>query len=512
MLVVGAGPTGLLLASELVRRGVGCLLADAHDAPLGWDRATVVHPRSLQVLESLGLAERLLAQGVRVPAARIRSGGADLGLIDLTQADPRYGFDLGVSQEVTERVLTAHLEDLGGRVTRSTRVVGLRPGEDGVVAALEGAGGPREVAASWVVGCDGIRSTVRARAGIPFEGSDIAAPWAVFDAGIDGWEDAFDVTAPFLDVPPVILTPLPGRRWRVYLRPTTDDGDLVAEAEAVVRRYAPGARFTGVEHPTRFRCHSRVAAGFRSGRMLLAGDAAHACSPAEGHGMNTGLQDAFNLGWKLALVCRGAAGPGLLDTYEAERRPVALRVVASGDDVEVGHALTTAKERAVRDAAILAAFADPAYAHHEAVAQAETDRCYAGCGLALGDPSDALGPGDLLPTTGPVHPAGAAPCALHELTHHPGHTLLVLGGPEADGAEVAALAQGLGSAHAGSALVDAVAGLAVRDGGMDAGTARQLGVSGTTILAVRPDRYVGLRHDGPDAAAAVAGYLTLLAR
>ena len=133
-----------------------------------------------------------------------------------------------------------------------------------------------------------------------------------------------------LDQPPVILTPLPGRRWRAYLRPTSETSDLVAEAEEVLLRYVPGVGFAGVENPARFRCHSRVAARYRSGRVLLAGDAAHACTPAEGHGMNTGLQDAFNLGWKLALVCRGEAGAGLLDTYEAERRPVAELVVSVG--------------------------------------------------------------------------------------------------------------------------------------------------------------------------------------
>ena len=175
----------------------------------------------------------------------------------------------------------------------------------------------------------------------------------VFDATIEGWENYYEVVFPRLDTPPVILTPLPGRRWRVYLRPTADTSDLVAEAGEVLRRYQPGARFAGFENPTRFRCHSRVAARFRSGRVLLAGDAAHACTPAEGHGMNTGLQDAFNLGWKLALVCRGDAGAGLLDSYEGERRQVAERIVASGADVEIAQAMTDAGERAARDHTVI---------------------------------------------------------------------------------------------------------------------------------------------------------------
>ena len=203
-----------------------------------------------------------------------------------------------------------------------------------MTATIESDGERRRVVAEWVVGCDGHRSFVREAAGIDFRGTTIEAPWAVFDATVDRWEDDYDLVFPFLDQPPLILTPLPERRWRAYARPTSDSSDLVAEAEGVLRRYKPAARFTGVENPARFHCHSRVASRYREGRVLLAGDAAHACSPNEGHGMNTGLQDAFNLGWKLALVCRGAAGPGLLDTYETERRPVAELVVASGAEVE----------------------------------------------------------------------------------------------------------------------------------------------------------------------------------
>jgi len=271
----------------------------------------------------------------------------------------------------------------------------------------------------------------------------------------------------------VILTPLPDRRWRVYLRPTSETSDLVAEAGEVLRRHLPGVGFTAVENPTRFRCHSRVAARYRSGRILLAGDAAHACTPAEGHGMNTGLQDAFNLGWKLAMVCRGEAGEGLLDTYESERRPVAELVVSSGAEAEIAHAMTDAGERAARDADLRRMLADPDVVHHEAAAASELDRSYPRSRAVAGDDNALLDPGVLLPDT---------PQRLHELTHRPGHTLLVLGGPQADPARVDALVTEL----------DAVGGT------MDATLAAQLGVVDVTILAVRPDRYVGLRDDRGD--------------
>jgi FAD binding domain-containing protein len=353
------------------------------------------------------------------------------------------------------------------------------------------------------VGCDGFRSSVRELAEIDFLGTRVESPWAVFDAAAEGWIEEYDLTFAHLDLPTVILTPLPGRRWRVYVRPQSDASDLVANATEVVRRYDPGVTFVDIENPVRFRCHSRVASQFKSGHVLLAGDAAHVCSPTEGHGMNTGLQDAFNLGWKLALVCRGLSGPGLLDSYEAERRPVALRVAQSGDESEDNQSLQSRTERRARDSGIRSTFADPESSHPEVVAHAELDRSYAGCGVVLGDTNDLLAPGARLPGTAPVHPFGGNACALHRNTHRANHTLLVLGGPEADTEEVLRVKRVLDATIAGSVMVDAVLGFCAPPaiagvGQMDHSVAEQLGIERLTVLAIRPDRYVGLRLDGSD--------------
>lgn len=232
--------------------------------------------------------------------------------------------------------------------------------------------------------------------------------------------------------------------------------------------------------------------------------------------MNTGVQDAFNLGWKLALACRGGNEDALLDSYEAERRPVALRIVATGDAFDSNQTMTEQRERAARDIAMRQTFSEPSSVHHEAVAAAELDRSYADSDLVMGDRNDRLAPGDLLPTTSAVLPAVGEACALHELTHRPGHTVLVLGGMDAAGADVLDLAATLKVACGESQVVDAVIGLCVRPedlpiGGMDESVAQQLGVQGLTVLAVRPDRYVGFRHDGTDPGA-LAPYLDAFAR
>ncbi|MGH9272783.1 MAG: FAD-dependent monooxygenase, partial [Ilumatobacteraceae bacterium] len=355
-MIVGAGPTGLLLAGQLCRRGVDCVLVDAYDAPLAWDRATVVHPRSLQIFESLGLVDQFLQGAVRIRGARFHSAGRMLGMLDFGANPTRYPFDLGVSEETTERILTGYLDSVGGKVIRSTRVVDLAQEGDRVIVTLETGGERRVITVEWVVGCDGYRSTVSDVTGIAYEGSVPDERWAVFDAGLDGWNADFDVTSAHFDDPLVILTPLPGQRFRVYLRPDSRTADLEATARDVLDRYPPGVSFNGVQNQSRFLCHARVAERFRSGRVLLAGDAAHSCSPTEGHGMNTGLQDAYNLGWKLAHVCRGQAGDVLLDSYEAERRPVAARIVESGAAADAAQARLDAADRSARDAQLTTTF------------------------------------------------------------------------------------------------------------------------------------------------------------
>jgi hypothetical protein len=286
------------------------------------------------------------------------------------------------------------------------------------------------------------------------------------------------------------------------MRPESDDGDLVTEASAILQRYDSGARFVRVENPARFHCHSRVATSYRSGRALLAGDAAHVCSPAEGHGMNTGLQDAFNLGWKLALVCDGRGRERLLDSYEIERRPVAEQIVASGMAAEASEMLTDADGRSARNTQMLELFGDAQALHHEAAAAAEIDRSYAASPIVIGETPNEVAPGRRLPDTAPAEHPTAGSAALHQFAHHAGHTVIVLGGDAAAPGDVLHLVEDI-EATCGSTPTDLVFGFSSQPDGetigrIDERVTNQLGVVGLTTLVIRPDRYIGLRHDGAE--------------
>jgi 2-polyprenyl-6-methoxyphenol hydroxylase-like FAD-dependent oxidoreductase len=515
VLIVGAGPVGLLAAIELRRRGVECRLIDSLDAPQHWDRATVVHPRSLELFEALGIVDRFMATGVPQRGARLYSDGEVLGAVDFSTSGEPYAYNLGLSEEVTERFLTEYLEGIGGSVERSTRLTGLEAGADSVTATLEREGGAGErVVAEWVVGCDGYHSLIRELSGIELRGHDIDDPWAVFDVSLGGREDDFETTIVYLEETMVILTPLPGQRFRVYTRPHSADADFVAEATAVLARYLPDQPLEEIENPTRFFCHAKVADRYRAGRVLLAGDAAHVCSPDQGHGMNTGLGDAANLGWKLALVCRGVAAAELLESYEAERRPVALGVAESGDAMEAMGRFDGAEGRAARDRDVRAMLADPESVHHEAVAEAEMNIDYAGSPVVVGAGAGPLGAGARLPDLGPVQLPGAEPQRLHELAHRPGHTLLLLAG-EGREEELATLLAEARELVDASPLFDEVFALTTEPnpaapvGRLDPAAAAALGIDAVAVLAIRPDRHVGLRSEGTDLTG-VRGYAELV--
>lgn len=509
VIVVGAGPTGLVLAIELARRSVPCHLVDRRPEPLGRDRAIVAKSRSLEVFQGLGLADTFLRRGRIIRGINLFSGGSKVASVGLEDLDSPFPFDLCLPEEETERILTDKLESLGGRIERGVEFAGLDQGRHDVRARLRSLqDGERTLEASWVVGTDGVHSGVRAAIGDEFDGHDYPALWGVADAHLTGWHQPRDHATVQIEPPVVIAFPLRDGRWRFTFRPESKDDDFLRTVGARLAAISPGAALQDPDEPQLFHTHARVARRYRIGRILLAGDAAHACTPFEGHGMNTGMQDSHNLGWKLALVVSGAAPESLLDSYEAERRPVAQAIARSGDDAEARAAPGNPAERQ----ALIQFLATPDGRSAAALAEAE---------IAFGyDRSPIVD--EIAPDSGRVargtqigyRVGDAAPLQgrnrtlrLHQLIDGPGHTLFVMLG-EADPAAVddgLALARAAAERyrpHVQAYVVTRSASTQAddRDGRLYDPTGalhERLGAEQPCLCLVRPDGHLGFRGTPP---------------
>lgn len=333
VLIVGAGPTGLMLAIELARRGIPFHIIDQRSAPLPWDRAAVVKSRSLEIFAALGIADEFVRRGKKIRGADFYEHTTRRASVRLADLDTPFPFTLGLSESETEAILTAELERLGGAIERGVTFISMEADDGGARVKIRDDKGERTIHAAWVVGTDGLHSKVRDAVGITFDGHDYPLLWGVVDAHFARWPHDDDVMAVHFN-PPLISIPINDGKWRMYFRGRKGDTNLLPRIAEWLRNYAPDASLVSPDEPQLFHTHCRLASNFRAGRVLLAGDASHACSPMEGHGMNTGIQDAFNLGWKLALVVKGEAPESLLESYNAERRVIAGIVGASGDTIE----------------------------------------------------------------------------------------------------------------------------------------------------------------------------------
>ncbi|MXM67661.1 monooxygenase [Streptomyces sp. HUCO-GS316] len=338
VLVVGAGPTGLALAAQLRSYGTGFRIVDRSLDRVRESRALAIQPRTLEMLAGYGVTDELVARGN--PAVQLRMHLSRrvvrVPLFDIGCRDTAYPFLLFLSQAETERVLAEHLAGRGVTVERGTEVLGLERQGEHVICRLRGSDGTEEtVRARYVVGCDGAHSTVRVQAGIDFAGHAYPQTFLLADLEVDGLETGAAhsyVTAAGL----VFFFPLVSpATWRMLtMRPPDAPAGQVTQAllqEIVDRCVGDRLVLRDPVWMTDFRLHKRGAARYRAGPFFLAGDAAHIHSPAGAQGMNTGIQDALNLGWKLAYVCQGTAPENLLETYEAERAPVGRGVLRLTD-------------------------------------------------------------------------------------------------------------------------------------------------------------------------------------
>lgn len=331
VLIVGAGPTGLTLACALALRGIRAEVIDRQAAGDNTSRAAVIHARTLEVLEPVGVASTLVARGLPAQRFTIRDRDRVLVPIAFDQLPTRYPYTLMVSQAVTEQVLLGRLQELGCEVQRPRNLRTLAQDATGVTATLDDGG---TIRARYVVGCDGMHSAVREQSGIPFEGDSYGESFVLADVRLRGGALPQDeVVLYFSPAGMVVVAPLPDGVHRIVA--TVDDAPAHPDAafvQSLLDTRGPRAQRATVEHVvwgSRFRVHHRVAQRYRAGRVVLAGDAAHVHSPAGGQGMNLGIVDAVSLADALRKAIAG--DEAALDAYSATRRPAAEQVVKLAD-------------------------------------------------------------------------------------------------------------------------------------------------------------------------------------
>ncbi|GII77572.1 3-(3-hydroxyphenyl)propionate hydroxylase [Sphaerisporangium rufum] len=495
VLIAGAGPTGLTLACELARRGVRFRIVDRADRFPGGSRADGVQPRTLEVFDDLGIIDPILAAGDLGTEIRAYQGrevvwtGRMSEPAEPTPAVP-YPNLWFVPQFHTERILRDRLAALGGRVETATELGDFTQDEDGVTAVLATAGAAENVRARYLVGADGARSTVRKRLGVPFPGETDDSGTVLFaDARVDGvsrdhgriWQAGDGVVA---------LIPLAGSElFVVTTRPPENAAEpirdhlqrqiteLSGRADIVVRE---------VTWHTTWRANTRLAERFRDGRVFLAGDAGHVHPPTGGQGMNTGIQDAYNLGWKLA-----TPSPPLLDSYQPER------MAAARAALDLSTRLLDKHRRGDADA------------HVRGPEVHQLTLGYRGGSLSRDDRAEpgAVRAGDRAPDA-PVTMPGGRPGRLFDLFRGPHWTLLGFGAAQAG--TVAALGERYGPALRAHTVVrpgEPAGGAAVLDG--DGHAHAGYDAAGGTLMLVRPDGYVGLAAH-PGTADQVIEYWTAL--
>lgn len=338
--IIGAGPVGLTMAAELTRYGVTVRILEKAPARTDKSKALVVWSRTLELLNRTGCANAFVQVGLKAHSANIVAGGNLIGHVSLDGIATPYPYALMIPQSETERLLEMHLASLGTKVERQAEVINFEETADGVVTVVQSVDGTiGTVDSDWLIGCDGAHSMVRHKLGMAFVGTSLSADFILADVHLTGLAASESEICTFWHEEGVLVFfPISQGRVRIIadIGPASETArpdPTLRQVQEIVDRRGPGG--LSVSDPVwiaGFRINERKVAHYRAGRTFLAGDAAHIHSPAGGQGMNTGMQDAFNLAWKLALVCRGSASPAvLLDSYSIERSAVGDKVLADAD-------------------------------------------------------------------------------------------------------------------------------------------------------------------------------------
>jgi 2-polyprenyl-6-methoxyphenol hydroxylase-like FAD-dependent oxidoreductase len=537
VLVVGAGPVGLTAAAELRGRGVTCRLIDRLPARLPYAKAVGIQPRTLEIWDRMGIARDALAAAAPMRGQLMYVNGVERMRIELKlPPDVPYGF-AALPQYETERIIEEHLTRRGTRIERETELVSFAQDEDGVWSTVTTPSGrTEEIRSRYLVGCDGAHSIVRKSLGLTFEGGAFPEEYMLADVEVDwGLPSGYSVRATHVgdgaadDL--LVCIPLPGhRRYRMSMLVPPElsvrqqpDADSVAHGleggrapglehvQAVLDRLAPEpTTASALRWSSVFRISHRLVDRYARGRVFVAGDAAHIHPPTGAQGMNTGVQDAYNLAWKLALAVAGTAHPRLLDSYDAERRPVGEEVVG----------------RTVRHATAGGVQTDPEAPQTLMLREAQLLVGYPDSPVVASRGSGHAGPdaGDRAPDCGGlVGPIATFPVRLFDvLRGRDAHTLLLYADDESGwelcvglADEAACLTHG----QVGSTLVlhpDVPAPIGA-DGSIPQGWRDSRGefgrvydVRGPTALLLRPDGYVSLRRTPPSASELSAHLATVL--
>jgi 2-polyprenyl-6-methoxyphenol hydroxylase-like FAD-dependent oxidoreductase len=353
ILVVGAGPTGLALATELKRLGADPLVIDRQLEGANTSRACVVHARTLEVLTPSGTTRDLLARGIQVPIFRIRDRDHPLMTVDFGQIESDYPFTLMIPQSDVEKCLLERFKDLGGSVIHESELVGFAAGPREVRARVRMGGIEKDVAARWLAGCDGMNSLVRTGSGIAFSGGEYEESFVLADVRMEWPISRQEVSLFYSPQGLVVVAPLPDDRFRIVA--TLDQAPMVPTVElmqSIIDARGPSTnpgRIHDIAWGSRFHIHHRVAQRLRKGRVLLCGDAAHVHSPAGGQGMNTGIQDAVSLA---PILMDAEADDRGLDDWAAKSHEVAIEVVALTDRMTRIATMKSPAARALRNAAV----------------------------------------------------------------------------------------------------------------------------------------------------------------
>jgi 2-polyprenyl-6-methoxyphenol hydroxylase-like FAD-dependent oxidoreductase len=401
VLISGAGPIGLTMANELARYGVSLRVVDKAAARTDKSKALVLWPRTLELLRHGGYVDPFLKAGNVAHGAQLSDGKTIVARVTMDGIDTVYPYALMIAQSETERVLEETLASRGVKVERSVSMESFsEKSTGGLEAVLRKADGKTEtVQADWLLGCDGAHSTTRHALGFSFEGSTQDSDWYLADIHVTGLEPT-DMLHIFWHRDGILaFFPITAGRWRVIadLGPATGSGHhpdpTLEEIQAMVaHRGNPAIKLKDPVWLAAFRINERKVKDYARGRVFLAGDAAHIHSPAGGQGMNTGMQDAFNLSWKLNLVIKGIAKPSLLDSYSTERSAVGDMVLSNAGRMTEAAIARNPVIQSLRNAMVKFALSFPQIGHVMADTLSELNIAYPKSPLSVAGAHPAHGP------------------------------------------------------------------------------------------------------------------------